>query len=380
MTVLDLPGRDQRSLYVFDGLGAGNPSLAHLRELHRRPENARFFGALLEAIESAVDHAGDDAYRAGLHDGLPLRSWLTGTGRVSRRMLEHSVVTAVCTHFHQLCMLLPRSGRSAGASGGPVAAIGHSLGLYAAVIAAVREQSPRRYLELCRRSIAFVVLVTVRAHQIARPDDVDPAVMDRYRRAGASMPEPGPMAAVTGMAAPALRDVVERHNERLGVAAVEIGLLNSPMFHVLSGRTESLVEFWLEHRRWIDEMAGRWEFLGNTAPFHSSVLRPAIRLIEGDRRFIDYDIDAGRLTVPVYGTESARNLQGSADLFRDVAEQPLTRPLDWNAAVRGAFTSRRPDVVVDFGPGASAGLFTRLCLRESGHRTPFTTVIRKPER
>src|SRR5690242_775605 len=113
--------------------GVHGPPLAALRALYARPENARFFAAAAEAVTRSLDHVGADAYVRELPGGIPLTAWLRGD-EPDPGAMEHSIVDGLFAHIYQLCLLQPAIGGASRDRPGPVAAIGHSLGLIGAVV------------------------------------------------------------------------------------------------------------------------------------------------------------------------------------------------------------------------------------------------------
>ncbi|GAB2959399.1 ACP S-malonyltransferase [Saccharothrix stipae] len=362
-----------RSLLLFDGLGGTNDHLiTSLRDLRSRPENAAFFHAVYRALDDAVDYLGPDALPAG----LPLEKWLGG---VEPPALD-SVAAGVCVHAHQLCLLQRQD-----AAADVVAALGHSIGLQAAVVAGVRARRLDEFLALTVTSVKLVVVSLVRAHGIA-PDrgaarDAtfgdpafgdpafgdpalgdpafrdsafrDPAVGGRRGRGGA----PGPMASVTGMR----RE--ELHALLADFAAVSLGLANAPTAHVVSGPTADLLALRTAHADAFDRPGVSWAFLPNTIPFHSPALADVPALVRDDLAFVGPAPAPDRLELPVYAGDGARDLRHADDLVDEYLRQVFVRPIDWEPAVRHAVTDASVDRVLDCGPGAGARRFTRECLR-----------------
>jgi malonyl CoA-acyl carrier protein transacylase len=364
-------GGVMQSLFLFDGLGGTTGTfLTQLRELFQRPENARFFSVAHAAVQDALAHAGPAAYDRHLPAGLPLADWLHGRAIPEQRYFDNSIVAGVCAHVYQLCLLQPRppdvTGESAG--GRMVVALGHSLGLQAAMVAGFQLRNRHEFLDLCYQSIAFMTLCLVRCHQVETDDRIEAEFAGRYRARADAVEPPAPMASLTGIGIADLRAAVEAHNRRAHCGAVEIGLVNSARFHVLTGGTAPLIEFWLSRESHFGTTGARWSFLPNTAPFHSRVLEPAARLVEQDRGFVKPTMTGDRLRVPVYATESPRNLQDSTDLYREFLDQAVCRPLDWYATVTNAVDQCGPERVVNFGPGLAARVFTGDCLRQAGYQ------------
>ncbi len=332
-----------RALYLFSGMaGLQGPPLAALRALYARPENARYFTAAAESVASVLDHVGADAYRRELPDGIPLTAWLRGD-TPDAGALTHSIVDGLCAHIYQLCLLQPAIGGAEGDRSAPVAAIGHSMGLAGAMTAGLRLTSRRQYTAFCHDLIGMTALTLIRCHQLAPP------------RTGAATP----MATVLGVPAEELRELVAD-------SSVHLALANSARSHVLAGDPADLAEFRARHARRLAEPGVRWAYLRSTAPFHTSLLEPAVRSALDDRKhFMTFPLTGDRLAMPVYVADAPINLQHRDDVLADVIAHSVCRPLDWPGTVRAAIEDCRPDQVVDFGPGPAARMFTRENLRGS---------------
>ncbi|GLZ43494.1 hypothetical protein Acsp05_71180 [Actinokineospora sp. NBRC 105648] len=334
-----------RTLLLFDGLGGNTDGLVPaLRELYSRPENAAYFHGVFTVLDDVLRY-GDPGADI-LPDGLDLRHWLD-FGFPST-VLDNSVVAGVCVHVHQVCHLLPT---------GPVGrlpvvgALGHSIGLQAAIVAGLRSRRLDDFLAVAAGSLRLVAISLVRGHQVFL-DRVGPEALDRERDSRGRMA--GPMAALTGVSRSDLATAVEKYNAD-NPGALTLSLVNSPAAHVLSGAAEHLVDF-----SRLDTVRANWAFLPNTIPFHSELLAPAARLVRDDLDFIGPVPTPADLAIPVYATDRPRLLNDSADLVEEFLDQVLVRPIDWPAAVR--FAVDGVDRVLDVGPGPGARRFTRECL------------------
>ncbi|GAA2432903.1 hypothetical protein [Streptomyces glaucus] len=331
-----------RDLYLFSGMaGIQGPPLAALRALYARPENARYFTTAAAAVAGALDHVGTDAYRRELPGGIPLTAWLRGS-TPDAGALDHSIVDGLCAHLYQLCLLQPAIGGAHADRPAPVAAIGHSLGLIGAMVAGLRITGRRQYTALCHDVIMMTTLTLVRCHQPAPP------------RTG----EATPMAAVTGVPAGELRELVAD-------SPVHLALANSGRSHVLAGDPAGLAGFRARHAQRFAAPGAGWTYLRSTAPFHTPLLESAVRATLADRHLMTHTLTGDRLAVPVYVADAPANLQHRGDLLPDVLAHAVCRPLDWPGTVRAAIDGCRPDRIVDFGPGPSARVFTRESLRGS---------------
>lgn len=365
-----------RTLLLFDGLGGSSADLVtRLREQYSRPENRAFFAVVCAAVEAALQHVGEQAYRPLLPAGLPLRAWLrapAGAAAGPAPGPADSVTAGVCTHALQLCLLQP-----AGPDGedGAVAALGLSLGLQAAIVAGLGVRRPDAYLDLCDRSMRLVVLTLIRGHQVTAADTVDAGPAREYARRNPGAHHPTPMASVSGVGSRELADAVADHNaliqRRDGAGIVEISLVASPRTHMLSARTDDLLAFRSAHERLVTGPGAGWAFLRNTLPFHSARLAPTLRRDERDLAFLGPPPAGGELRFPVYATDAPRDLRDSPDLAAEFVDLMMVRPVDWPATVAHAVRDCAPDRAVDFGPGPAARMFTRDCLRSGGPALRF---------
>ncbi|MFY1633284.1 hypothetical protein ACN27F_08370 [Solwaraspora sp. WMMB335] len=361
-------------MYVFSGVAdSGGTPLDRLRELAARPENTRFFRAVTAAVRDAFDHVGEHACRQALPGGLPLADWLRGTP-APPDALTHSLVQAVCAHAYQLCLLQPGPRPpDSEAIGEPVAAVGHSMGVQAAIAAGRRGLDRRAFIAFSQVSIGLATVIMLRCHEVSEARGARQRLAEAYAaRAGTEASAPTPMAGLTAISEADLRRCVAEYQGDEG--PVEVAIVNSERSHVLAGTPDALVDFWLAHADRFDRDRVRWAFLASTAPFHSSLLAPAVALIHRDGRAIGYQVHGVDLSVPVYVADAPHNLQQRADLLQDFLEQAICRPVDWRTTVTTAVAAARPDRVVDFGPGNAARLFTRESLRGRGYPLRFQAV------
>lgn len=131
-----------RTLLLFDGLGASCAELiTQLRTLYARPENRAYFTVVCAAVETALDHVGSTGQQEQLPAGLPLRAWLHAPVAPAAVPAD-SISAGVCTHALQLCGLQPTGLLATTARREVVGALGLSLGLQAAIVAALDVRRP----------------------------------------------------------------------------------------------------------------------------------------------------------------------------------------------------------------------------------------------
>lgn len=271
-------------------------------------------------------------------------------------------------HAYQVCHLQP-TGRSM--DGTVVAALGHSIGLQAAVVAGMRLRRMDEFLALAAGSLKLVALSLFRGHEVTAGTAASAALVTRYLARRDPGRTPGPMASLTGMPRRELQSAVHRYNDG-GGRSVALGLVNSPTVAVLSGSTADLLDFYFDHEPALARSRATWAFLPNTIPFHSARLEPAARRVRDDLAFLGPVPRADRLRIPVYATDGPRNLQDSTDLVDEFLGQVLVRPVEWEAAAGHAIGDAGIERVVDYGPGPAARRFTRECL--GGTRLRFESV------
>ncbi|HWO63100.1 MAG TPA: hypothetical protein VNO31_24015 [Umezawaea sp.] len=356
-----------RTLLLFDGLGGTNDTLvAALRELYARPDNAAYFHMVFTVLDDVLKYIGNDVRDAVLPTDLSLKQWLDSDFPAAA--LRNSIVAGICVHVCQVCHLQP-TGWSADDE--VVAALGHSIGLQAAVVAGMRPRRMDEFLALAAGSLRLVALSLVRGHQLDEARVVSPELVSRYLARDGKGRTPSPMASLTGMSRHDLSSAVRRYDRD---GRLSVSLVNSPTTQVLSGSTADLLDFYFAHEAEFTESRVSWAFLSNSIPFHSSKLAPAARRVRDDLGFIGPMPGADALKVPVYATDAPRDLRRSTDLVQEFLDQVLVRPIEWELAAGHAIGDAGIERVVDCGPGPAARRFTRECLRADARPLRFESV------
>ncbi|WP_035303423.1 ACP S-malonyltransferase [Actinokineospora inagensis] len=312
-----------RSLVLFDGLGARNEALIPaLRQARRNPANAAFFHSVHRALDEMVEYLGP-----ALPGGLPVEKWLDG---LEPPVLD-STATGVLVHLRQLGGLQPGA-----LPDDVVGALGHSIGLQAAIVAGVHNRRMDDFFALATASVKLVVVSLARAQQLSADSGA-------------------PMSAVTGLTTADLRDALVDH------PTVCVGLVNTPTAHVLSGPPADLRA--LRHTTPFTRSTVTWTDLPTTIPFHSPLLAGLPALVRADLPAIGPLPRPGDLALPVYAADGGHDLRGADDLVTEYLDQVFARPNDWAGAVARAVTDSAADRVLDAGPGPGARRFARECLR-----------------
>ncbi|ASW55498.1 hypothetical protein CIK06_16935 [Plantactinospora sp. KBS50] len=351
-----------RTLLLFDGLGSNHEGLIpELRRMYASPENAAFFQVVLQTMDEVTDYLDStSARRFSFRSILERRSFEPDEAPID------SFVAGLCVYTYQACCLQPARRQEDGC----VAALGHSIGLLAAIVAGLRLRRMDDFLDTVAAFLRLVAVSLARGQQLATAADPDRSAVGRYRarvRRGAG---PGPMASLAGLPRHELVDAVAGFNRDGG--SLSVSLANSPSSHVLSGPTIELLEFYFTHAAAFERAGATWLFLNNTVPFHSRHMAPAADRIDQDRRFIGRLPDGAQLGLPVYATDAPRNLQSSPDFIDEFLQQVLLRPIEWELVASHAIADASIDRIVDYGPGAAARRFTRECLGTAARRVRFT--------
>ena len=220
--------------------------------------------------------------------------------------LTHTCHTqpAILVHSHIASTLLCEQGFR------PALALGHSLGEYAALLAAGAIDFPTG-VELVKQRGRFM-------HE---------AVPERG----------GAMAALLGVERAAAEAVCQ---EVEGV--VEVANYNAPGQYVLSGDRGAVES---AARRATAGGAGRAVMLPVGAPFHCSLLREAAA-------HMNEVLDRTEIAdpqVPVYANVTAQPVR-DGEQARELLKRQIRSPVRWEDAVRAA-GAEAPDVMVELGPG-----------------------------
>ncbi|MEU7616436.1 hypothetical protein AB0B27_10100 [Micromonospora rifamycinica] len=356
-------------MLLFDGLGGANDRLLPaLRGLYTIPANATYFHAAFRVLDEVAAYL-EPADRVRLcPDGTTLRQWLTSTTAPPDGIPHDSVTAGLCIHVYQACQLQPIRRHPDDA----VAALGHSIGLLAAVVAGLGVRRTDDYLEVTAACLRLAAVTLVRGRQYAGGPAPAPEAVDRYRTRVRRSAAPGPMAALTGLRRDELDDLLAESDGTDG--PITVSLANAALAHVLSGPTVELLDFYFRHEARFAQAGVTWTFLNNTIPFHSPRLLPAVHRIAGDRDFIGPLPGGDRLRLPVYATDAPRDLRGAPDLVDEFCQQVLLRPVEWEHVTRHAVTDSAIDRIVDHGPGAGARRFTKECLRDHPRRVAFESA------
>lgn len=149
----------------------------------------------------------------------------------------------------------------------------------------------------------------------------------------------GAMAAILGLEERVVFRICEEAN---GVGIVEVANLNAPDQIVISGEIEA-VKAAVERAK---AQGGKARFLPVSAPFHSSLMRPAReRLAE-----VLQDVPVGPPRFPVVANVDAEPYQEASEVKERLVEQ-VTSPVRWTASIQ-RLIREGVRTFVELGPGA----------------------------
>jgi|GEM_PF-3069943 len=286
-----------------------------------------------------------------------------------------SFAAGLCVYTYQACCLQPARQHD----DRPVGALGHSIGLLAALIAGLRLRRMDDFIDTVAAFLRLLAVSLARGQQLGITAGPEQSTVERYRAKVRRGADPGPMASISGPSRHEIADAVAGFNHSGG--SLSVSLANSPSSHVLSGPTIELLDFYFAHVTAFERAGATWMFLSNTIPFHSWHMAPAAHRIDLDRRFIGQLPDGAQLRMPVYATDAPRDLQHSTDLIDEFLQQVFLRPIEWGEVASHAIADASVDQIVDYGPGAAARRFTRECLGTAARRvrfTPFRPSVASP--
>lgn len=158
----------------------------------------------------------------------------------------------------------------------------------------------------------------------------------------------GAMAAILGLEEGSVFEICQEAN---GVGVVEVANLNAPDQIVISGQTEAV--------KAAAELAkakrGKARLLQVSAPFHSSLMRPAQERLAGVLQ--DVPIDTPRF--PVVANVDAEPYQEASEVKERLVKQ-VTSPVRWTASIQ-RLIQEGVGTFIELGPGAVlSGLIKRI--------------------
>ncbi|GFN23972.1 ACP S-malonyltransferase [Thermanaeromonas sp. C210] len=220
----------------------------------------------------------------------------------------------------------------------PAAAAGHSLGEYAALVAA--------------GSLSFADALRV----VARRGELMAAACE-YGRGG--------MAAILGLGAAQVEEICRR----VEAGVVEPANFNAPGQVVIAGDKEGLKEAGELAR---EAGARRVVPLNVSGPFHSSLMRPAA---EGLRNVLS-EVDVADPQIPVVANVSADYIKDAGEIRAGLVEQ-VARPVRWEESIQ-RLVQDGYRFFVEVGPGSVLnGLIRRIASQVTVTRVEDPDTLNK---
>lgn len=292
-------------IVLFPGLeGDEDTTLPHLRRAAARPEDLALVRRAADGVETAFRHhdPGPEGWRAP----RDLEGLVSGTVQVEP---ERTVAITVAAHVHQLLRCCPR-GRDRIAIGPGTALVGHSIGLWAALVAGTGCDSRPAYLARVRGSVAYVTLMTLRVATLWRRvsgDVAGPPGPDR----------PTPMLVVRGPGTGALRELLAGLPATVeapgGEVPTTMGVVNGPRASVVTGHPTAMAQV----REAVTSRYGRralTAYMQVGIPFHNPVLAPVTADPGEAPALAGYPLTAGDLRVPVHVNHAPHDLRLRDDM------------------------------------------------------------------
>jgi len=172
----------------------------------------------------------------------------------------------------------------------------------------------------------------------------------------------GAMAAVLGMAAAPLEQVVSEVAKTQGV--LEIANYNSPGQMVISGTSVAVNAAVAQ----LKTMGVRAIPLPVSAPFHCSLLQPAAQRLE----WVLHGVELGDFTCPVIANVTAAAYPGQGQV-KELLVRQVTSPVRWQQSIQ-ALLAEGFDTFVEVGPGTTLSQFVRRIAREAAAEVAIASL------
>ncbi|KAK9695378.1 fatty acid synthase alpha subunit Lsd1 [Basidiobolus ranarum] len=242
-------------------------------------------------------------------------------------------------------------------------ATGHSQGIISAVAISASGTEEELIIN-SQKALGLLFWIGTRAHQIYPPTTLAPTILQDSISNNEG--NPTPMLSITGLRKGDVLKHIEATNSHLPEERqIKLTLTNGPRNFVCTGHPQSLYGLNLALRK-IKAPTGLDQgrvphserkvkfssrFLPITAPFHSNYLSAASELLAQDIEKYDLNFDVKSLAIPVYSTDSGKDLRESERLNLDLIDQICSLPVQWETATNAVVTH-----ILDFGPGATSGI------------------------
>ncbi|KAL1917786.1 uncharacterized protein VTP21DRAFT_3620 [Calcarisporiella thermophila] len=243
-------------------------------------------------------------------------------------------------------------------------ATGHSQGIITAVAIAASGTEDEFFLN-SEKALGLLFWIGTRSQQIFPPTTLNPAILQDSLSNNEG--NPTPMLAIANLRLEQVQKHIEATNLHLPPERqIHISLYNGPRSFVCTAPPQSLYGLNLSLRK-LKAPTGLEQsrvpfsqrkirftnrFLPITAPFHSRYLDGVTDLLAKDVERCGLNFAKADLAIPVFGTDTGRDLRESDNITMDLINQICALPVYWEkATVMPNLTH-----IVDFGPGGVSGI------------------------
>ncbi|KAF3767969.1 fatty acid synthase acitivty [Cryphonectria parasitica EP155] len=241
---------------------------------------------------------------------------------------------------------------------------GHSQGVVMAAATAAAD-TWESWPEIVKSALTILFWIGARSQQTFPRTSMTPSVLQDSIDNGEGTPTP--MLSIRDLSQAEVQKHIDATNKYLPADRhISISLINSPRNMVVTGPPMSLYGLNLQLRK-VKAPTGLDQtriphtqrkvrfvnrFLPITAPFHSQYLAEATALIDEDLK--DIQIDAKQLGIPVYDTNTGKDVREDAkgNIVPTLVRLITRDPVNWEQATVFANATH----VLDFGPGGISGL------------------------
>lgn len=241
---------------------------------------------------------------------------------------------------------------------------GHSQGIISSVVIST-SSTDEEFIANTEKALGLLFWIGTRAQQVFPLTTLNPTILEDSINNNEG--NPTPMLAVTGLRESQVLKHLEETNSHLTPdRQIEVTLHNGPRSFVCTGPPQSLYGLNLSLRKLkaptgLDQSRVPFSqrkikfssrFLPITAPFHSVYLKAAVPIILADADKNSLRFDAKDLKIPVYATDSGKDLRESSDLTKSLLSLICEHHVHWESAI----ATKGLTHIIDFGPGGASGI------------------------
>ncbi|KAI7904710.1 fatty acid synthase [Cokeromyces recurvatus] len=241
---------------------------------------------------------------------------------------------------------------------------GHSQGIISSVVISV-SSTEEEFISNTEKALGLLFWIGTRAQQVFPLTTLNPTILEDSTSNNEGSPTP--MLAITGLRENQVVKQLQATNAHLAPERqIEITLHNGPRSFVCTGPPQSLYGLNLALRKLkaptgLDQSRVPFSqrkikfssrFLPITAPFHSVYLKNSIPIILEDAQKNNLFFNAKDLKIPVYATDSGKDLRESDNLTKALLELICEHHVHWESAI----ASKDLTHIIDFGPGGTSGI------------------------